>query len=52
MTTPAPPLPPAVAFVSSGPGAADLLTLRAADRLRAAQVVLLPDQYAGDYFRR
>ena len=47
MTTPAPPSPPAVAFVSSGPGAADLLTLRAADRLRAAQVVLYDDLSAG-----
>ncbi len=36
-----------VSFVSSGPGAADLLTLRAADRLRRADVVLYDDLSAG-----
>lgn len=38
---------PFVSFVSSGPGAPDLLTLRAADRLRAAEVVLYDDLSAG-----
>lgn len=36
-----------VSFVSSGPGAPDLLTLRAAERLRAADVVLYDDLSAG-----
>lgn len=36
-----------VTFVSAGPGAVDLLTLRAADRLRAADVVLYDDLSAG-----
>jgi uroporphyrinogen III methyltransferase/synthase len=47
---PSPPssLPGRVAFVGAGPGAADLLTLRAVDRLRAADVIvhdsLVPDR--------
>lgn len=36
-----------VSFVSSGPGDPELLTLRAADRLRAAEVVLYDDLSAG-----
>ena len=37
-----------VYIVGAGPGAADLLTLRAATVLRAAQVVLHDDGVAGD----
>lgn len=40
-------MPGFVTFVSAGPGAIDLLTLRAADRLRAADVVLYDDLSAG-----
>lgn len=36
-----------VSFVSSGPGDPDLLTLKAADRLRQAEVVLYDDLSAG-----
>ncbi|MDZ4134731.1 MAG: SAM-dependent methyltransferase, partial [Paracoccaceae bacterium] len=36
-----------VSFVSSGPGDPELLTLRAADRLRAADAVLFDDLSAG-----
>jgi uroporphyrin-III C-methyltransferase len=36
-----------VTFVSSGPGAADLLTLRAVDRLREADAVLFDDLSSG-----
>lgn len=36
-----------VSFVSSGPGDPDLLTLRAAERLRSADVVLFDDLAAG-----
>lgn len=36
-----------VSFVSSGPGDPDLLTLRAAERLRAADVVLFDDLASG-----
>ena len=32
-----------VSFVGAGPGASDLLTLRAADRLRAADVLIWTD---------
>ncbi|WP_151720335.1 uroporphyrinogen-III C-methyltransferase [Gemmobacter serpentinus] len=40
-------MPGFVTFVSSGPGAADLLTLRAANRLRQADVVLYDDLSSG-----
>lgn len=36
-----------VTFVSSGPGAADLLTLRAVDRLREADAILFDDLSSG-----
>jgi len=36
-----------VSFVSSGPGDPDLLTLRAADRIRAAEVILFDDLASG-----
>ena len=32
-----------ICFVGAGPGAADLLTLRAADRLRSADVLIWTD---------
>ncbi len=41
-----------VSFVGSGPGAADLLTLRALDRLQAADVVLFDDLSAGPILAR
>ncbi|QEY30959.1 precorrin-4 C(11)-methyltransferase [Synechococcus sp. RSCCF101] len=42
--TPADPQPgPIVSIVGAGPGAVDLITLRAADRLRAAEVLLWTD---------
>ena len=37
-----------VSFVSSGPGAPDLLTLRAVDRLRVAEIILYDDFSAGE----
>ncbi|HFQ95732.1 MAG TPA: hypothetical protein ENK30_04080, partial [Anaerolineae bacterium] len=37
------PTPPPIAFIGAGPGDPDLLTLKAVDRIRAADVIL----YAG-----
>ena len=47
MTTPGKPSIGSIALIGGGPGDVDLLTLRAVERLRAAEIILY-DDLAGD----